>query len=267
VEYRQLGRTGEKVSTIGMGTWRFGTHSSANERAREVAVLRRGVELGMNLIDTAEIYASGRSEEVVGDAIKGLREKVFIATKVAPGNLHHDDVIRACRASLNRLGVSCVDMYQVHWPDPSVPIKETMSAMEKLVRDGLVRYIGISNFSVAQADDARAALTRSEIVSNQVEYSLSTRLVEEDILPYCVKEKITLIAYSPLARGHIADSVPKSILRKYNMTPAQVMLNWVTRHEQVLAIPKSAAVAHLEENAASVSVRFDPADYELISAS
>ena len=267
MEYRQLGRSGEKVSTIGMGTWRFGTHRTAEERTQEVAVLRKGIELGMNLIDTAEIYSSGRSEEAVGEAIKELREEVFIATKVAPGNLHHDDVIRACRASLKRLGVSYVDLYQVHWPDPSVPIKETMSAMERLVQDGLVRYIGISNFSVAQTEDARTALARNEIVSNQVEYSLRERSVEQDILPCCAREKITLIAYSPLARGHIADSVPKSVLQKYNMTPAQVMLNWVTRHEQVVAIPKSSAVAHLEENATSVSVRFDPADYDLISSS
>ena len=265
MEYRQMGRTGEKVSTIGMGTWRFGIHRNAEERAEEVAVLKKGIELGMNLIDTAEIYSSGRSEEIVGEAIKELREKVFIATKVAPGNLHHDDVIRSCKASLKRLGTTYIDLYQVHWPDPRVPIKETMSAMERLVQDGLTRYIGISNFSVAQTEDARAALARNEIVSNQVEYSLRNRLVEEDVLPYCAREKITLIAYSPLARGHIADSVPEAILRKYNVTPAQVMLNWVTRLEQVVAIPKSGDIAHLEENAASVSVRFDPADYERMS--
>jgi diketogulonate reductase-like aldo/keto reductase len=266
VEYRQLGRTAEKVSTIGMGTWRFGSFGSSEERAKQVSVLRRGIELGLNLIDTAEIYASGRSEEVVGEAVKGFREEVFIATKVSPGHLRHDDVISACRASLKRLEVSYVDLYQVHWPDPKVPIKETMSAMERLVQDGLVRYIGVSNFSVSETDQARAALARSEIVSNQVEYSLKNRRVEQDILPHCIKEKITLIAYSPLARGHIADSVPRSILEKYNMTPAQVMLNWVTQHEQVVAIPKAADMAHLEENTASVLVRFDPTEYELISS-
>ncbi len=266
MEYRQLGRTSEKVSTIGMGTWRFGSYQSAEGRAREVVALRRGIELGINLIDTAEIYASGRSEEIVGEAVRGLRKDVFIATKVAPGNLHHDDVIRACRASLKRLGVPYVDLYQVHWPDPRVPIKETMSAMEKLVENGLVRYIGVSNFSVAETEDARAALARNEIVSNQVEYSLRNRSVETEMLPYCAREKTTLIAYSPLARGHIADTVPEGVSRKYNLTPAQVMLNWVTRHEEVVAIPKAINVTHLEDNAASVSVRLEPKEYELISA-
>jgi diketogulonate reductase-like aldo/keto reductase len=266
VEYRKLGRTGEKLSTIGMGTWRFGTHGTREERATQVRSLRRGVELGMNLIDTAEIYASGRSEEVVGEAVRGIRDEVFIASKVAPENLHHDDVIRSCKASLQRLGTSHIDLYQVHWPNPRIPIEETMAAMEKLVRDGLVRYIGVSNFSVTETEDARAALARNEIASNQVEYSLRRRDVERDILPYCVKEGITLMAYSPLDRGNIPSSISTSILQKYGLTPAQVMLNWVTRSEQVVAIPKAANLAHLEENAASVSVRFGPAEYAQIAS-
>jgi aryl-alcohol dehydrogenase-like predicted oxidoreductase len=267
LEHRFLGRTKEKISTIGMGTWRIGSYHSADERAGQVRALRRGVELGMNFIDTAEIYASGRSEEVVGEAVREMRDRVFIASKVAPGHLHHDDVLRACQASLRRLGTGHIDLYQVHWPDSSVPIKETMSAMEELVRDGSIRYIGVSNFSVKETGDARAALAKSEIVSNQVEYSLSNRYVEPDILPYCRKEKLTLIAYSPLARGRIPFTIPQTLLRKYNMTPAQVMLNWVTRDEQVAAIPKAVDIGHLEENASSVSVRFTPAEYGLLEKS
>ena len=266
VEYRQLGRTNEKVSTIGAGTWRMGSYNSSEERARQVEALRRGIELGINFIDTAETYAAGRSEEVVGEAVKEIRREVFIATKVAPGHLHYDDVIRACRGSLNRLGTTYIDLYQVHWPDPTVPIKETLSAMEKLVQDGAVRYIGVSNFSVPETEKARAALARNEIVSNQVEYSLRNRYAEPEILPYCARERLTLIAYSPLARGNITDSLPKALLQKYKMTPAQVMLNWATRHEQVVAIPKAASIAHLEENASSVSVRFDSAEYEQLTA-
>ena len=267
MEYRLLGRTKEKIPTIGMGTWRIGSYHSAEERAAQIRALKRGVELGMNFIDTAEIYASGRSEEVVGEAVKDVRDRVFIASKVAPGHLHHDAVIRACRASLRRLGTSCIDLYQVHWPDSSVPIKETMAAMEELVKDGSIRHIGVSNFSVEETDDARAALAKNEIVSNQVEYSLSSRSVEPDILSYCHNEKLTLIAYSPLARGRIADVIPQPLLRKYNMTPAQVMLNWVTRDQQVVAIPKAADIGHLEENASSVSVRFTDAEYGRISKS
>ncbi|MDE1853892.1 MAG: aldo/keto reductase [Thaumarchaeota archaeon] len=249
-----------------MGTWRIGSYRSSEEREGQVLALRRGIELGINHIDTAEMYASGRSEEVVGEAVKDIRKDVFIASKVAPGHLHYDDVLRSCRASLQRLQTSHIDLYQVHWPDPSVPIQETMSAMERLVKEGAVRYIGVSNFSVAETDDARAALTKNEIVSNQVEYSLSNRYVEAEVLPYCDREKVTLIAYSPLAQGRIANSIPNELLQKYKMTPAQMMLNWVTRDEQVVAIPKATNLAHLEENASSVSVRFDAAEYERLTA-
>ncbi len=265
MEYRRLGRTGEKVSAIGMGTWRFGSYSSAEERARQVHALRRGVELGINLIDTAETYASGRSEEVVGEAIRDVRDRVFLASKVAPGNLHHDDVIRACRASMRRLGVACIDLYQVHWPDPRVPIHETMSAMSQLVREGAIRYVGVSNFSVSQTEEARAALSAGELVSNQVEYSLSNRYAEAEILPYCERESLTLIAYSPLARGNIIHSIPEEILRKHNMTEAQAMLSWVIRNEQVVAIPKAVKLSHLEENAASLRTRCEPNEYELMT--
>ncbi len=264
MEYRQLGRTGENVSTIGMGAWHMGSLGTREEHDREVRALKRGIELGITMIDTAELYSSGRSEEIVGDAIKGVRERVFVATKVAPPHLHHDDVIGSCKASLKRLGVPYIDLYQVHWPDPKVPVKETMSAMEELVKEGLVRYIGVSNFSVSQTEEARGALARNEIASNQVEYSVRNRDVEPEILPYCGKEKITLIAYSPLALGNIAKSMPKPLLQKYKMTPAQVMLNWVTRHQQVVAIPKAADIGHVEENASSVSVRFEPSEYEQI---
>jgi diketogulonate reductase-like aldo/keto reductase len=249
-----------------MGTWRIGSYHSPEERQNQVRVLRRGIELGMNFIDTAETYSSGRSEEVVGEAVKEVRKEVFIASKVAPGHLRHDDVIRACKASLRRLGTSYIDLYQVHWPDPKVPIKETMIAMEELVREGAIRYIGVSNFSVAETKEARAVLARNDLVSNQVEYSLSNRYVEPEILPFCTAERLTLIAYSPLARGKISGSIPKPMLRKYRMTPAQVMLNWVTYHDQVVAIPKSANINHLEENASSVSARFTATEYDQISA-
>ncbi len=249
-----------------MGTWRIGAYSSPDERARQVAAVKKGIELGINLIDTAEMYANGRSEEVVRDAVKDIRKEVFIATKVSPGNLRHDDVIEACKRSLRRLGTSYADLYQVHWPNPSIPIRDTMSAMEQLVRDGFVRYIGISNFNVSETEAARAALPKSEIVSNQVEYSLTNRYVEPEILPYCVSEKMTLIAYSPLARGIIPDSIPKAILQKYKMTPAQAMLNWVTRDEQVIAIPKATNPVHLEENASSVLVRFEKTEYEQVGS-
>ncbi len=266
MEYRQLGRTGEKVSTIGMGTWRMGVYGGPKGRSEQVAALKRGIELGINLIDTAEMYANGKSEEVVGEAVKDIRNDVLIATKVSPGNLNHDAVITACEGSLKRLGTSYIDLYQVHWPNPSIPIRETMAAMEDLVRKGKVRYIGVSNFSVEETNAAREALTREELTSNQVEYSLMNRAVEADLLPYCEKERLSLIAYTPLARGNIPESkIPRALLDKYKMKPLQVALNWVTRSEKVLAIPKSSDVKHTEENAKSVSLRFTDVEYDLIT--
>ena len=262
MEYRRLGRTDTKVSTIGMGTWKIGNFSTGTERRGQVDALKRGIELGINLIDTAEMYSHGKSEEVVAEAVKDVRKEVFLASKVSPENLHYDAVIRACRASLRRLGTSYIDLYQVHWPNPKIPIKETMSAMEQLVREGAIRFIGVSNFSAAETDEARAALEKEDVVSNQVEYSLANTQAELELLPYCAREVMTLIAYSPLARGEIARTVPASIRQKYRMTPAQIMLNWVTRSEQVVAIPKAASISHLEENASSVSARFAPTEYE-----
>ena len=265
MEYRELGHTGEKVSTIGMGTWKMGVYTHPNQRAAQIYALRRGLDLGMNLIDTAEMYATGKSEEVVAEAIRGQRDKAFIATKVSPDHLHHDDVISSCEASLRRLRISHIDLYQVHWPNPSIPIRETIGAMEELVRSGKVRYIGVSNFSNEQTDEARAALSKSDVVANQIVYSLGNPSVESSILPYCVREKLSLIAYSPLDQGHFPESrIPKELIAKYRMTPAQVVLNWVTRSARVLAIPKAANLAHLEENAHAVDQRMTEAEYAQI---
>ena len=240
----------------------IGVYANLSERTRQVAALRRGIELGCNMIDTAEMYADGRSEEVVAEAVKDVRKDVFIASKVSPENLRHDDIIEACQRSLRRLKTSYIDLYQVHWPNPRVPIRETMKAMEELVRSGKIRYIGVSNFSVKQTDEARDSLSKNELVSNQVEYSLRNRAVEADVLPYCEKEKLTLIAYTPLAKGKVPSAtIPQAICNKYNLTPIQVMLNWVTRSENTVAIPKSADIKHVEENASSVSVRFSEKEY------
>jgi diketogulonate reductase-like aldo/keto reductase len=262
LEYRKLGKTSESVSVIGMGTWRIGSYRSPAEKSQQVNALRRGIELGINLIDTAEIYGDGRSELLVGEAIKGIRDSVFLATKVWPGHLRYDDVLSACDGSLQRLGTDCIDLYQIHWANPRVPVAETMKALEKLVRNGKVRHIGVSNFNIKQTNEAREALVRSDVVSNQVEYSITNRTVEKALLPYCEKEHITLIAYSPLARGIIPESrVPRHLMQKYNMTPAQAMLNWVTRHAQVVAIPKAGRADHVEENAKAIDTRLSQEEY------
>jgi len=233
-----------------MGTWRIGAYSSPVERARQVTAVKKGIELGTNLIDTAEMYASGRSEEVVRDAVKDIRKDVFIATKVSPGNLRHDDVIEACKGSLRRLGTSYIDLYQVHWPNPSIPIRETMSAMEELVGEGKLMHVGVSNFNLNQLQEAHSAMRKSELSSVQLDYSLIHRNVEQDILPYCDREKIALLAYYPLGHGKLpSDPRLEELSEKYRRTRAQVALRWLGGKDDVFPIPRASRSDHVRENA------------------
>jgi diketogulonate reductase-like aldo/keto reductase len=265
LERRELGRTREKVSVLGMGTWEIGD-AQAEGRAQEVQAIRRGIELGMTLIDSAEMYGHGNAEKLVGDAIRGMRDEVFVATKVSPQNFAYEDVLKSCESSIRRLGVEHIDLYQLHWPSSLVPVAETMKAMEELVSRGKIRYIGVSNFSVSQVLKAREALPRSEIASNQVRYSLTHRSIETDLLPFCEKERLTVIAYSPLDTGKLPTRrIPRELLDKYGMTPAQLMLNWVTYREAVVAIPKAAKVEHVENSAASLDKRISADDYRTLS--
>ena len=265
MDYKPLGRTGERIPVIGMGTYSLG-NSSGEQRAAEIKALQRGIELGMKFIDTAEMYGNGRSETLVGQAIADSREEVFLATKVSPEHFAYEEVIRACDASIHRLGVKFVDLYQLHWPNLRIPIQETMRAMEELVATGRTRYIGVSNFSVEQTMQAQESLPRSELASNQVRYSITSRSIESDVLPFCQREKITVIGYSPLDTGNIpVNAIPKEMLDKYEMTPAQLMLNWAIRPEGVVTIPKAARISHIEENAAAANISMSQPDYQALS--
>jgi diketogulonate reductase-like aldo/keto reductase len=205
LEFRDLGKTGEKIPVLGLGTWEIGGRMTGDSSRDDEAIeaLRLGLDLGMTLIDTAEMYGGGHSEEVVARVLKGWDKPVYLASKVSPSHFGYDDVLRCARKSLERLKVKRMDLYQLHWPNSRVPITETMRAMEKLVKEGGTRHIGVSNFSVEQMVEAQAALSKEKIVSNQVEYSLVDRSIEKDLLPYCQKEGITVIAYSPLGQGKI----------------------------------------------------------------
>jgi len=262
VELKELGGTGIMLPEIGLGTWKY---SGGNEP------LRLGIELGAFLIDTAEMY---RTEDAVGRAVKGIREQVFIATKVLGSNLRHDQVLRAAENSLRLLDTGYIDLYQIHWPNSGVPIAETMRAMEELVDAGMVKYIGVSNFSAREMAEASSVMTKYPIVSNQVLYNLKRREIERELLPYCQQNNITVLAYTPLADGSLAvesanPDVPRSGLRRTSdlllglarekdalqsvaadvgRTPAQVALNWCTAKPNVIAIPKSNSVARTEEN-------------------
>lgn len=242
VGMRELGATGVKVAEVGLGTWKY---------RGGVEPLRRGIELGATLIDTAEVY---RTEDVVGEAIRGQREKVFVATKVSGDNLRYDQVIRAAEGSLKRLGIDTIDLYQVHWPDPDVPISETMRAMETLVDQGKVRFIGVSNFSRRELEQAQACLTKNRIVANQVQYSLLDREIERDLEDFYLASRITVIAYSPLARGDLVGSRPRrglDVLEKLvgdsGKTAAQVALNWCLSRPGVIVIPKTDRVDRVDE--------------------
>jgi diketogulonate reductase-like aldo/keto reductase len=252
---KELGRTGVRISEIGQGTWNY---------RGGVETLRLGVSLGATHIDTAEIYGT---EEVVGRAIEGIRDKVFLATKVWSDHLRYDDVLKACDGSLTRLGVKYVDLYMIHWPNPSVPIKETMRGMERLVKQGKIRHIGVSNFSVEKLKEAQGALSSQEIVSNQVKYNLSARGIEEELIPYCKSEKITIVAYSPL-KGNLPrrkSELLDEIASRYGKTRAQITLNFLTAEENIVAIPKADSQNHVRENCSASGWRLSSEDLEKIA--
>jgi diketogulonate reductase-like aldo/keto reductase len=270
MHFRALGRTQESIPVVGLGTWGIGGEMGPDHSRDEAGIeaLRLGLDLEMKFIDTAEMYGAGHSEEVVARALEGRRDGVFVASKVSPRHFAYDDVLAAANRSLKRLGLKRMDLYQLHWPNSRIPISETMRAMEKLVKDGLIRYIGVSNFSVEQMRDAQQSLSKEEIVSNQVEFSLIDRSVEASILPYCQKEGLTLIAYSPLGQGKIprgrgsSFKVLDEIAGRLRKSRNQVALNWVLRHDGVVTIPKAANEDHLRENAEVTEWSLSDEDYQ-----
>ena len=255
MEYKVLGSTGETIPAIGLGTWRYSAGS---------APLRSGISLGAALIDTAERYGT---EEAVGKAIRSLDSEVFIATKVRHENLHYADVLQAADNSLRRLGVERIDLYQIHRPNPEVPIGETMRALDQLVAAGKVRYIGVSNFSVAQLEAAQA-VTGNRIVANQVRYSLVDRTIERNLLPYCQRNDVTVIAYSPLARGigalrdGLNDNALTDVAEAEGKTEAQVALNWCISKDNVVAIPRASSLAHVADVCGAAGWRLSPASID-----
>ena len=260
IEPKQLGNTGVMVPEIGLGTWKY---------RGGIEPLRRGIALGAYLIDTAEIY---RTENVVGQAIQGMREQVFIATKVSGAHLRHDEVLRAADASLRLLGTDVIDLYQIHWPNTRVPIKETMQAMETLVDRGQVRYIGVSNFSMRELRAAQEMMTKYPIVANQVLYNLNRREIERDLLPYCQEHHITILAYTPLHDGRLATPsrfrrpqsmrILEQVAAETHKTLAQVALNWCTARPNVIAIPKSNSVERTVENCQASGWSLTPAQLQ-----
>lgn len=270
-DYKVLGNTGEKVIAIGYGTWGVGGFFSPDYSMDEhwIEIMRYAIEIGINLIDTAEMYASGHTEELVGKAIKDFqRDELFIVSKVWNTNLRYNDVIKSAKKSLERLKTDYIDLYLIHWPNPRIPLSETMKAMEKLVEDGIARYIGVSNFNVKLMEEARSYLSKVDIVANQVKYNLIDRWAEKDVLPYCIKEKITLMAYTPLEKGSLAkNEFLISIGKKYNKTAAQVALNWLISKPKVITIPKTGSKTHVDENKGAMGWRLSEEDIDKLNNS
>ncbi len=234
-----------------------------------VATLKKGIVLGMNLIDTAESYDKGNSEIIVGKAIKGLREKVIICSKFASDHSSYKDVIKAAEGSLKRLQTDYIDIYQFHWHNPKVNMEETMEGLKMLKEQGKIRYIGVGNFYLGQLKEAEIL---GEISSFQTEYNLFDHFIEDKILPYCEEKKIITIACSPLDQGRIIPDddeektkVFNAIAEKYDRTSAQIALNWLTMHPTVIAIP-TVSEKHIEENAGASGFKISKEDFETISS-
>ncbi len=250
---KDFAKTGRKVSEVGMGTyydplwvataflgWRRGS-------ATKVEAIKAGFEAGFTLVDTAEIY---QSEVLVAQAIRGRkRDELFVATKVWTNHLHRGDLIKSFERSLCRLGTSYIDLYQVHWPNPRVPIIETMGAMEELVRDGKLMHIGVSNFDLRQLEEANSALPKSQLSAVQLDYSLIHRGLESDILPYCDREGIALLAYYPLGHGKLAGDVRlDGVCSRNAKSRSQVALKWLATKNNVFPIPRASVERHVIEN-------------------
>jgi len=242
---------GETVPALGQGTWYMGERGGS--AAQEADALRLGVDLGMTLIDTAEMYASGGAEQVVAKAVAGIRDRVFIVSKVLPQNASRTGVAAACERSLQRLGTDRIDLYLLHWRGGH-PLAETVAAFEALKRAGKIRYWGVSNFDTADMTELLGLPDGSGCAANQVLYHPDSRGIEFDLLPWCGEHAIPVMAYSPLGhdvRRLLGSSALQSVARRHGATPAQVAIAWGLRGGNVISIPKAADVAHVRENAAA----------------
>jgi diketogulonate reductase-like aldo/keto reductase len=250
---------GEFVPALGQGTWRMGENKSAH--ADEVMALCLGIDLGMTLIDTAEMYGEGGAEQVVADAIDGQRDRVFVVTKVYPHNASRTKLPKACERSLKRLRIEVIDLYLLHWRG-RVPLAETVEAFERLRSAGKIRRWGVSNFDVDDMKELLDIETGFTCAANQVLYNLQHREIESGLLPWSQKNKIPTMAYSPVghSRGLLNNATLKKIAKHHDATPAQIALAWVLRQPDVITIPKAGNQAHARDNAQSVEIQLTDED-------
>ncbi|WP_332825669.1 aldo/keto reductase [Ramlibacter sp.] len=242
---------GEAVPALGQGTWNLGDHPRL--KAQEIAALRRGIELGLTLVDTAEMYGDGRSERLVGEVIAGLRDQVFLVSKVYPHNASRRAMPQSCDASLKRLGVDTIDLYLLHWPG-SVPLAETVEAFEALRRAGKIRHWGVSNFDAEAMQELWRTPGGNAAQVNQVLYNLGERGIEWDLLPWQREHRVPVMAYSPFDQGRLLKRGPlASFARKHGMTPGQAAIAWLLAQDGVIAIPKTGSAQRVQENAEALA--------------
>jgi diketogulonate reductase-like aldo/keto reductase len=243
---------------LGQGTWRIGENRRRHDD--EVAALRLGLDLGMTVIDTAEMYANGGAEELVGEAITGRRDEVFLVSKVLPSHATRRATVAACEASLRRLRTDRLDLYLLHWRGRT-PLEETLDAFQALVAGGKIRYWGVSNFDVQDMVELVGLPGGDAVTTDQVLYNLTRRGTEYAVLPWCQRRQIPVMAYSPIEQGRLpTHPVLQEVAARHEATPAQVALAWVLRHDGVNAIPKAGTVAHVQENRAALDLTLSVPD-------
>ncbi|MBP2017463.1 diketogulonate reductase-like aldo/keto reductase [Symbiobacterium terraclitae] len=250
--------SGETVPILGQGTWMMG--EGTRTRREEVAALRLGLDLGMTLIDTAEMYAGGGAEEVVAEAVAGRRDEVFLVSKVLPQNASRQGTIAACERSLRRLRTDRIDLYLLHWCG-RVPLAETLEAFDQLVRAGKIRYWGVSNFDTDDMEELVQLAGGAQVATNQVLYNLTRRGIEFDLLPWCRERRIPIMAYSPIEQGRmLGNPALRRVAERHGATAAQVALAWLLRQRDVMVIPKAARPEHVRENRAALDLQLTAED-------
>jgi diketogulonate reductase-like aldo/keto reductase len=257
-------RTGETVSALGQGTWRMG--EDRRKHAQEVAALQLGLDLGLSMIDTAEMYGDGGAEEVVGAALEGRRDEVYLVTKVLPENASRKGTVTACERSLKRLGTDRIDLYLLHWRG-SHPLEETLHGFQNLIQQGKIRSWGVSNFDVEDMEELRDLAGGAGCVTNQVLYNLTRRGIEWDLLPWCRRNRIPITAYSPIEQGRLQSHRGlDEVAKRHGATPAQIALAWVLNSGSI-AIPKAGSEAHVRENRAAADIRLTTQDLAVLDRS
>lgn len=256
---------GTEVPALGQGTWHMGERGRSAKD--EIAALKLGIELGMTLLDTAEMYGNGGAEEVVAEAADGQRDELFIVSKVYPHNASRDGTQAACERSLKRLRTDRIDLYLLHWRG-SHPLAETVAAFEKLRADGKIRYWGVSNFDARDMEELARLPDGTHCATNQVLYHPASRGVEFDLLPWCTQHRVPLMAYSPIGQGGrlLQSKALIAVAKRHGATPAQVAIAWSMRHGNVISIPKATDQAHVRENAVAGAIALTDDDLAMIDA-